>query len=111
MFMYCRKCGNALKDGSRFCGRCGCEVLVIAASGEYNVIGVHNDEASTNVNPFPVNEIDSVEEVESLEVEVDPVEEINNVSKNNMVLGIVFFTFFLAMLLIFILASVNSNVI
>jgi len=25
--MYCRKCGNILKDGNRFCGKCGTEVF------------------------------------------------------------------------------------
>lgn len=43
-FMYCKKCGNEIKDGSLFCTKCGEKLLT-----DSNNININNIEASTPV--------------------------------------------------------------
>ena len=110
--MYCRKCGNVLPDSSKFCGKCGCEVYIPNISVNYgnSYQNVNNIQvSSTEVSQ--TNSIALEEKGDIPSIELMPVEEINQVSKNGIVLTIVFGTFFLAMMSMFILAVLNSNVI
>lgn len=112
--MYCRKCGNVLSDGSKFCGQCGCEVYIPNTSVNYSQV---NSYQGMNIVPLASSEVNQTSSIVMEEknnipnIELMPIEEINRVSKNGVVLTVVFGTFFLAMIMIFVLAVMNSNII
>jgi len=110
--MYCRKCGKALIDGTKFCGKCGCEVYIPDINIDYD--NLSQEKKAVSLPSTDVSRVNSVVlgKVKNIpSIELTPVEEINRVSKNGIVLTIVFGVFSLAMIMIFVLATLNSNVI
>lgn len=75
--MYCRKCGNLIKDGNSFCGKCGTEVL------NSNNNSVENEEKKEYVlPPFSLlsKSADFIDENKDISKKL--IEKVDNVLKN-----------------------------
>lgn len=79
--MYCRKCGNKLKENAKFCTKCGTSIIT----------------------KEPVNYVQAMPEV--VEEIIIPEEKIESKTSNTIILEIVFGTIILALGLIIGLSS------
>ena len=79
--MYCRKCGNKLKENANFCTKCGTSIIT----------------------KEPVNYVQAMPEV--VEEIIIPEEKIESKTSNTIILEIVFGTIILALGLIIGLSS------